>query len=285
VWVPQEGGWSTAIALPRVPNDHIVVPSLALLDTRAADFAVVLNQGNAAWHLSPTSRTANMPPDPDPRVTTHIDYFHCRAELDAPTLTISVAAPQPPQHFLLTVSAREFARTPDPGMKTTRRLIVAPISQLTAPRNLRHRICSPTSLLMVLDYHGIDASLAGVTRDCLHAPSGMFGVWPLAIRTAADAGLVAAVECFTSLDAIAPVLERGLPVVASIRFDSGTLPGAALDATGGHLVVVTGFDRDWVYINDPAAKDASAVPRQCPRDAFAAAWLARRGAAYIVGTR
>jgi hypothetical protein len=282
VWSRSEGGWSTSIALPSLPNDHIVVPSFALLGAPGTDFSVELSQGDAAWRLTPTSRVASDAAPADPRVTTHIDYFHCRADLDTPTLTVSVATAQMPQHYLLTVSCREFGRTPASGATTTRRIVVPPISQMTAPRMLRYRICSPTSVLMVLNYHGIDASLADVARDCLHRPSGMFGVWPLAIRTAADAGLMAAVECLTELDAAAPILERGLPIVASIRFASGALPGAALDSTEGHLVVVTGLDRDWVYVNDPAAKDASAVPRQCPRAAFAAAWLSERGAAYIV---
>ena len=61
---------------------------------------------------------------------------------------------------------------------------------------------------MVLAYHGIDASLA--TRDarlfCTSRRS-LYGVWPLAIRTATDAGLIGAVECFTGLDAAAPILD------------------------------------------------------------------------------
>jgi len=282
VWARSEGGWSTTLALPNLPNDHIVVPSYAQLGAPGTDFSVELSTTDAAWRLSPTVRVAAETAQIDPRATTHIDYFHCRADLDAPSLTVSVNSQAMPQHYLLTVSAREFRRSPEPGSVTSRRLVVPPISQLYAPRMLRYRICSPTSVAMVLEYHGIRSSLADVVRDCLHAPSGLFGVWPLAVRTLADAGLIGAVECLTDLDSAAPILERCLPIVASIRFASGALPGAALDATDGHLVVVTGLDRDWVYINDPAAKDASAVPRQCPRAAFASAWLAERGAAYVV---
>lgn len=281
-WSRCEGGWSATITLANLPNDHIVVPSFALLGAPGTDFSVELASQHAAWRLSLTATATPDAPPPDPRATTHIDYFHCRADLHAPTLTVLVATPSMPQDYLLTVAIRPFRVAPDSGTSISRRLVVPPISQLSAPRALRYRICSPTSVAMVLDYHGRQPSLARVTRDCLHAPSGLFGVWPLAIRTLADAGLIGAVECLSDLDTAAPIIERGLPIVASIRFAAGALPGAALDSTDGHLVVVTGLDRDYVYINDPAAKDASAVPRECPRAAFAEAWLAQRGAAYIV---
>jgi peptidase C39-like protein len=281
-WRRSEGAWSCTIDLRDLPNDHIVVPSFARLGQPHSDFAAELVAADAAWRIAPTQRTALEANGTDPRATTHIDYFHCRADVAAVSLMLSTAAAQEPADYLISVSTREFRIAAAAGSAVTRRLVVPPISQMTAPRALRYRICSPTCIAMVLAYHGIDAPLAAVVRECLHEPSGLFGVWPLAIRTATDAGLIGNVECFSDLDAAAPVLDRGLPIVASIRFAAGALPGAALSGTDGHLVVVTGMDADWVYINDPAARDASGVPRQCPRDAFAAAWLTERGAAYIL---
>jgi uncharacterized protein YvpB len=232
--------------------------------------------------LCPTATSPCAEVAADPRVTTHIDYFQCRAPLRAPQLTVTVASERAPDRYLITVAARAYRRIPAAGVAVTPRLIVPAISQLTAPPAIRHRICSPTCVTMALGYHGRYATLAQVVQACYHAPSHLFGVWPLAIRCAAAAGLVAAAECFTDLDTVARIVARGLPVVASIRFAQGTLPGAALSATDGHLVVVTGLDADWVYINDPAAKDASVVPRQCPREAFAAAWLTERGVGYVL---
>jgi uncharacterized protein YvpB len=281
-WRQSEGGWSATVALGDLPNDHIVVPTFALSGHSRCDFAAELLAADAAWRIAPTQRAPLEAAATDARATTHIDLFHCRADLPAASLTVSVATVREPADYLMGVSTRPFRVTPVPGSAVTPRLVVPPISQMTAPRALRYRICSPTCVAMVLAYHGIDASLARVVRDCLHEPSGLFGVWPLGIRTATDAGLIGAVECFDSLDAAATILERGLPIVASVRFAAGALPGAALSATEGHLVVVTGMDADFVYINDPAARDASNVPRQCPRDAFAAAWLTERGAAYVL---
>ncbi len=281
-WSPCNDGWSAIVPLPDLPNDHIVVPSFARLGAASTDFSAELASDGVAWRLNPTTQTPTDLPTTDPRVTTHIDYFHCRADLRAPMLTVYVASTQPPQDYLLCISSRAFRRFPQPGCTNSPRLVVPAISQLSAPRSLRNRICSPTSVAMVLHYHGIDAALSEVVRDTLHAPSGLFGVWPLSIRSAADAGLIAAVECFTDVDEAASIIGRGLPIVASIRFAAGGLTGAALPSTAGHLVVVTGFDRDFAYINDPAAKDAGTVPRQCPRAEFANAWLAERGAAYIM---
>ena len=282
VWSSSTGGWSTTIPLPDLANDHIVVPSIAVSGTPAVDCVIALATEDSHWTLCPTAQIDCSPRSNGAGATTHIDYFHCRTELRAPTVILTVATPQPPQRYLLTVASREFRRSPEPGRASTRRLVVPAISQLTAPSMLRHRICSPTCITMVLNYHGIDASLAAVSSACFHAPSKLYGVWPLAIRAAADAGVIAAVECFTDLDAVAPILERGLPIVASIRFAAGELPGSPLASTDGHLVVVTGIDRDTVYVNDPAPRDASTVPRQYPRAAFAAAWLAQRGVAYVV---
>ena len=184
----------------------------------------------------------------------------------------------------MAVSVRAFRSPPYRRHRvTTPRLVVPAISQLTAPRALRHRICSPTCVAMALALSRRDASLARVVRECLHEPSRICsacGRWRSEPRRCrADRRRRVFLPASTPQR---PILERGLPIVASIRFAAGALPGAALSATDGHLVVVTGMDADWVYINDPAARDASGVPRQCPRDAFAAAWLTERGVGYVL---
>ncbi len=104
---------------------------------------------------------------------------------------------------------------------TSRRLVVPPISQTDGTARV-----AISDLLTDQRGNGagvprFDASLANVVRDCLHRPSGLFGVWPLAVRTLTDAGLIAAVECLTDLDCAVPIIERGLPIVASIRFAAG----------------------------------------------------------------
>ena len=75
---------------------------------------------------------------------------------------------------------------------------------------------------------------------------------------------------------------RTLPLVASIRYAAGELPGAPMLATGGHLVVVTGVDGEAVLVNDPAAPYHGTVSRRYPLAAFSRAWFRHRGAVYIV---
>ncbi len=109
----------------------------------------------------------------------------------------------------------------------------------------------------------------------------MYGVWPLALAAAARRGCLGAVEVFDRWDEALAVLENGVPLVTSIRFSAGELPGAPLTETGGHLVVVHGVSGDTVRVCDPAAPHGD-VLRDYPADAFSRAWLRHRGAAYIL---
>lgn len=278
-WSPTSTGWCAQITLPVLPADHIVVPSLASYD-QATACEYELHDGAHSWCLCPYAADCNSAAT-SPDVTTHIDYFHVRAPLAAPVLTVKVASAQPPHDYLLCVSARPFRHSPATGSAITERLVVPALSQLTAPRAIRRRICSPACVTMTLAYHGRAATLADVSAACWHAPSKLYGVWPLAIDCFAAHDVAAAVECFSDLDTVAGLLGRGLPVVASIRFGAGLLPDAPLSETGGHLVVVTGMSETSVHVNDPAARDAREVPRSYPRDAFATAWLTERGVGYV----
>ena len=115
VWHQSEGGWSSTIALADLPNDYIVVPSFAQRDTPAVDFAAQLVAADAAWRIAPTQRAALESGTTDPRATTHIDYFHCRADLAATSLTVSVATALEPVEYLMGVSARAFRVATGPG--------------------------------------------------------------------------------------------------------------------------------------------------------------------------
>jgi hypothetical protein len=90
------------------------------------------------------------------------------------------------------------------------------------------------------------------------------------------------VELFSSWDPALACLRAGLPLVASIRYGAGELPGAPMNATGGHLVVVHGLAGRDVLVHDPAAAHHGAVMRRYPVDAFSRAWFRHRGAVYIL---
>ena len=85
------------------------------------------------------------------------------------------------------------------------------------------------------------------------------------------------------------VLQAGCPVVCSIRFAEGALPDAPLPKSAGHLVVLYGIEftgenstrEGYALVMDPAGKDADAVARRYPLQAFSDAWLTYRGGAYL----
>jgi hypothetical protein len=278
-WRPAACGVACDVELPVLESGDIVVPSLALGRTDAGhrvDFVL----GDTVWPLAPVGAfAASSGPPADERARTHIDYVSVHARIEGARLRFETSAL--PVDYLLTVSVRPERIVPETGSATSRRLVVPALSQLSAPRTIRRRICSPTCVAMVLAYFERAAPLASIVRDCYHTESGIYGVWPLSVRAAARRGVLGAVEALDSLDAVAALLANGTPVVASIRFADGALEGAPLRCTHGHLVVVTGLDADLVHVNDPASPQLSDVPRSYDRDAFAAAWLTARGAAYV----
>ena len=279
-WSNVHGTYVIELPLPALADGTIVVPSLSLGSLDYA-FETSLRHDDAEWLLAPIGCPHRTIPTPGDRVQTHIDYFSIHGNVDGARLRFAVFGPRVPERYLLTASIRAARIDPVGGCATSARLAVPPITQLLAPRAVRRRICSPACVAMVLAHLGRDCNLARVAADCYHAPSHLFGVWPLALRAAARHGLVGAVEALEKIDTAEAFLAQGTPVVASIRFDAGALEGAALPRTDGHLVVVTGLAREAIHVNDPASPSLADVPRSYPRGAFANAWLTHRGAAYL----
>src|SRR5262249_22726447 len=86
---------------------------------------------------------------------------------------------------------------------------------------------------------------------------------------------------FPDWDAAAWCLDQALPIIASVRYDTGELTGAAIMATAGHLLVLTGYEGDNVLVNDPAAPTATVVPRRHGRRELERVWLDRAGVGYV----
>jgi hypothetical protein len=145
--------------------------------------------------------------------------------------------------------------------------------------------CSPTSLAMVLRYHGIDVDVPAVARAVYDAPYRGCGNWSLNVAFAASCGLDGVVTRLRGLGDVATLIEAGIPVVVSVVVAPGALPGFPLaNGTTGHLVVVAGFapGGDPVVL-DPAAPDVASVRRTYPAAAFAEAWIGGAGGiAYVI---
>jgi hypothetical protein len=145
--------------------------------------------------------------------------------------------------------------------------------------------CSPTALAMVLRRWGVRVTVPEVARAVHDPVYGGCGNWSLNVAYAASHGLDAVVTRLGSLAEARPLLEAGIPLVASITAAPGALPGFPLPGgTRGHLVVVAGETPDGdPIVLDPAADDAAAVRRTYPRAAFERAWLGgSSGTVYLV---
>jgi len=282
-WQRTDGGFRAEIAFPVLEPGHILVPSFAMLGAGDYGFRFVLEAEGTTWPLDPVHLAEANGGTVTSAVSTHIDCFHTHTQITNAVLVLEVAADTVEgRAHLFTVALRPLRIEPDAGTRTTLPIAVPPVSQLTAPRGIRHRICSPTCVNMVLSSYGIATHNGELTPMCRHVATEMYGVWPLNLWAASRKGALGAVELFCSLDEVAGALDHGLPVVASIRFHAGELPGAPLTATGGHLVVVTELGEHDVAVNDPAGRGIDGVPRRYPRAALASAWLTRRGAAYVI---
>jgi hypothetical protein len=271
------------LPIPELPRGYLLVPSFSMIGSGGDyGFQFTLATRNRTWALAPIGTGTLRAENPGKALTTHIDYFQANRATGELRLTLEVVSARPPDRYLLTLAARPVEMSPEPGQRVSRRLAVAPLSQLTAPRNIRHHICSPTCVTMLLRHHGVATHIGEIAPLCYHAGSRMFGVWPAALHAASRFGAIGAVETFSSTDVAAQIVDQDIPLIASIRHAAGELTGACNDHTSGHLVVCTGWSDDQVHVNDSRARDPRDVCTSFARTEFARAWLRHRGASYII---
>jgi hypothetical protein len=146
--------------------------------------------------------------------------------------------------------------------------------------------CSPTSVAMVLAYHGVDVGVPAAAAATYDWAYDGCGNWPFNTAFAARFGMDAHVARFSSLYELERSIAEGLPLVASYAWKEGELRGAPLPAVDGHLGVVIGFDdRGDPVVNDPAARTDDEVRRTYPRVEFERQWRRSRGTVYVIRPR
>jgi len=138
------------------------------------------------------------------------------------------------------------------------------------------RICSPTSVGMVLAFYGIEKSTREVADGVFDYSAKVYGNWALNTAYAHRvSGLESYVVRTAGFESIESEIEAGRPVVASLRWKIGELEGAAIAESNGHLVAVCGFTSSGdVIVNDPAGQPGT-VRRIYKRRAFFSAWIKR----------
>jgi len=166
-----------------------------------------------------------------------------------------------------------------------RRLPVPFRTQATENPKMVGQICSPTSVAMMLAYRGVNETNEDVADTCYDPVHKIYGNWPRAIQAAYTYGVPGYLDCFTDWDEIKRMIAAGQPLVMSIRAkEEGELTGAYYDATGGHLLVLVGFeDDDHIAVNDPAYRDPEKGQRTYLREDLENVWMrARGGLAYVL---
>ncbi len=158
--------------------------------------------------------------------------------------------------------------------------------------------CSPTSTSMVVahwgtgptpaDYAWVDPSYpdpwvdyaARHTYDANYAGTGN---WPFNTAYAGRFGLDGFVTRLRSPNEAERFIAAGIPLVLSLSFKKGKIPGLGY-GTNGHLLVLAGFTQSGEpVLNDPAAPSNEAVRKTVGRAEFEAAWLdTSRGIVYVI---
>lgn len=144
--------------------------------------------------------------------------------------------------------------------------------------------CSPTATAMVLGYWGHSVPVPEAVEATYDHTYAGTGNWAFNTAWAATYGLEAFVTRLGSLSQVEAWIAAGAPVVISLAFGAGQLPGAPIASSDGHLIVVRGFDSSGdVIVNDPAGRSDSDVRRVYDRRSLEALWLrSSRGTAYLI---
>lgn len=294
----QIAGEEALVETPAWPaaDARMFVPSFALHSTRPFSGRLELSVRVAgAW--SPWVAGVGLGPasfEPSPTAESlgvDIDVFRARAPVEAARLRLRVRALEPAAvlaaPWMLALSASPTAPTVSTGMAAPPeagavRLSVPARSQMEAEEAIAARICSPTCVAMVLDFWRRPVGLGELAAEMFHPGVDLYGVWPTATMAAGRRGLGGYLLRFPDWDAAAWCLARGLPIIASIRYQAGELTGAAVVQTAGHLIVLTGWDGEEVLVNDPAAPTAGTVGRRYRRQELVRVWLERSGVGYVL---
>ncbi len=144
--------------------------------------------------------------------------------------------------------------------------------------------CSPTSVTMILAYW--DALSNSSRSDPVPtAAKAMWdtaydgsGNWAFNAAYAGAKGMKAYITRFSSLSDLEGFIARGVPLALSIGWEVGTLSGAHIPSSRGHIVVLRGFSKNGdPIINDPAAPGNSSVRTVYDRAQLERAWIAHSG--------
>ncbi len=146
-------------------------------------------------------------------------------------------------------------------------LPVPPQSQMLIPL-IGGKICSPTSLQMLLNYNGHYFTPQEVAASVYDKGEKIYGNWSFnASYVGGFSNLYSRVEYVNTLEILSYYIQNDIAVALSIKTtDKNDLVGSIVAYSSGHLIVLIGFkkvDDTWyAIVNDPAEHENSAVKRE-----------------------
>lgn len=283
--------WQQAIPAETLADLFEILPCLSLQTQSAWGYRCTL-ECETADGLSHRSRLAPIGTfsagdsgDGEGPARADVDIWRIDAPLRRAVLHWHLQCAVSPEEIpaLLSVSLRQRgelapAKPTEHGVE----LIVPARSQMQLRADLANRVCSPTSVSMLLDFYGQKNDVYDIIAAAQHQPSELYGVWPANIHAASQRGLMGYLLHFPDWQTARSLLDRGLPIIASVRYDEGELTNGAIAHTRGHLLVVRGYTSDTVLVNDPAAKSDAEVARAYDLREFCEIWLARSAVGYVL---
>nr|WP_279325694.1 C39 family peptidase [Clostridium saudiense] len=172
------------------------------------------------------------------------------------------------------------------------KLIETPcISQMKRDEKIAHKICSPTSLTMLLNRLGENLKVEDVAYSCFDYNYNEFGNWTYNVAYAGSLGYKAYVE-YGGIDSLIREISNGNSIEVSVKYTNDInnkeypyIENAPL-TTSGHLIVVCGIEVSnngkWVIVNDPAGKDDESVRLKYKFEDFMKAWQRSNYIMYVI---
>ncbi len=159
------------------------------------------------------------------------------------------------------------------------------LSQMAIQHERHQDLCSPTSITAVIRHLSHDKKLdpAIIAERVRDRGFDIYGNWVLNVAEASSQlgpKWHCWVERLSGLDEIYPYIQRGTPVIVSVR---GPLTGSAAPYAHGHLLAVIGYDRgeERVICMDPRFPQDSETRVSYPTSDFIDAWNRRGRIAYL----
>lgn len=226
-----------------------------------------------------------------------VDYFRSEERFDRIQVRVRAtgATPVIVQRIAVCVSdttglAPAITPTPPPRPPPVtgdwrRRLPVPFRSQRAERPELAGRICSPTSLAMVLEYRGFAHPTLVVADAAFDAANNIYGNWPRNVQAAYTLGTPGYLTRFSDWRDVEQSIADDQPLIISIRVKhEGGLRGAPYKKTDGHLLVLCGFDANgMVEVNDPAVAPDADGRSKYHREDLEEYWMrATGGLAYVL---